>query len=224
MTSTLTQVYKVLLEAFGPQHWWPGDSPFEVMVGAVLTQNTNWQNVERAIENLREADLLEPRALAAVPVDELEELVRPAGYYRVKARRLHNLLEYVTAQFDGSLEAMPAAGVDRLRRGLLKVNGVGPETADSILLYALGLPVFVVDAYTHRILARHGWIEYGADYHEIQDHFHASLPQDAALFNEYHALLVHLGKHFCRKTGPRCAQCPLREMLPEGGPLEPDDA
>jgi endonuclease III related protein len=224
MNATLNEVYRRLFDAFGPQQWWPGETPFEVMVGAVLTQNTNWQNVERAIANLRRADLLEPRALYEVPLEELEELIRPAGYFRVKARRLHCLLEFFVTRYDGSVEAMLATPADRLREELLAVSGIGPETADSILLYACELPVFVVDAYTYRIFTRHGWIGFDADYHTIQDLFQGpgGLPADPATFNEYHALLVRLGKHFCRKRNPKCDECPLVDLLPEGGPLEPD--
>lgn len=217
----MDEVYRRLFEVLGPQHWWPGETPFEVMVGAVLTQNTNWQNVEKAIRNLREADLLEPAALYAAPVEELEELLRPAGYFRVKARRLRSLLAFLMDRYGGSLDAMFAAGVATLREELLALNGIGPETADSILLYAGGMPVFVVDAYTHRILSRHGWIELEADYHQIQDFLQSSLPDDPALFNEFHALLVYIGKHYCRKRAPQCQACPLRDMLPEGGPVEP---
>jgi endonuclease-3 related protein len=216
------RIYECLLDAFGPQHWWPAETPFEVMVGAVLVQNTNWQNVKRAIENLRQADLLEPHALFAVPVEELEELIRPAGYFRIKAGRLRSLLRFLVERYDGSLEAMFGTPLDVLRGELLAVHGVGPETADSILLYAGHLPAFVVDAYTHRIFARHGWIGFDADYHAIQDYFQSGLPDDVPLWNGYHALLVHLGKHYCRKTRPRCAECPLSAMLPEGGPLTPD--
>ena len=213
-------VYQRLAEALGPQHWWPGETPFEVIVGAVLTQNTNWKNVEKAIRNLREADLLEPAALYAVPPEELEELLRPAGYFRVKARRLRSLLAFLEERYGGSLDAMFATGTATLREQLLALHGIGPETADSILLYAGGLPVFVVDAYTHRILSRHGWIEPEADYHQIQDFLQSRLPDDPALFNEFHALLVYVGKHYCRKRAPQCGACPLQDMLPDGGPLE----
>jgi endonuclease-3 related protein len=222
MYSRLTDVYRRLFDAFGPQHWWPGDSPLEVMIGAVLTQNTNWQNVERAIRNLREADLLDPHTLYEVPPEELEDLIRPAGYFRVKARRLRSLLEFLIERYNGSLDAMFQTSLSELRGQLLGVHGIGPETADSILLYAGGLPSFVVDAYTHRIFARHGWIGYEADYQEIQDYIQGELPQEVQLYNEYHALLVRLGKDFCRKTNPKCAECPLRELLPPGGPLEPE--
>jgi endonuclease III related protein len=218
----LNLVYQRLLKTFGPQHWWPGDSPFEVMVGAILVQNTNWQNVKRAIAHLRQADLLEPHALYTVPTEELEELIRPAGYYRIKARRLRSLFEFLIERFDGSLEAMFRTPLPQLREELLAVHGIGPETADSILLYAGDLPVFVVDAYTHRIFARHGWIGFDVDYHTLQDYCQSSLPEDVKLYNEFHALLVNVGKHYCRKTGPKCRECPLAEMLPNGGPLEPE--
>jgi endonuclease-3 related protein len=222
MTATLEEVYQRLLAAFGPQHWWPGDSPFEVLIGAVLVQNTSWQNVARAIDNLKQEDLLDPHALYAVSTEELEELIRPAGYFRVKTRRLRNLLELLVERYDGSLEAMFATGLDALRAELLGISGVGPETADSILLYAGGLPTFVVDTYTHRVFARHGWIEFDADYYAIKDHFESGLERDAALYNEYHALLVRVGKLHCRKT-PKCDDCPLADRLPDGGPLEPED-
>jgi endonuclease III related protein len=222
MRSDLMRVYRRLFDAFGPQHWWPGDTRFEMMVGAMLTQNTSWRNVERAIHNLREADLLEPRALYGVPQEELEDLIRPAGYFRVKAKRLRSLLEFLVEQYGGSLDAMFQTNLPDLREQLLGVHGIGPETADSILLYAGGLASFVVEAYTHRVFARHGWIGFDADYHQIQDYVHGQLPQDAPLYNEFHALLVRLGKDYCHKTGPRCAECPLRELLPNGGPLEPE--
>jgi endonuclease-3 related protein len=211
-----------LLETLGPQHWWPGETPFEVMVGAVLTQNTNWQNVVKAIDNLREADLLDPHALYNVPLKELEELIYPAGYFRVKAQRLRSLLAFLIEHYDGSLEKMFRTALPDLRAELLTINGIGPETADSILLYAGNLPTFVVDAYTHRILARHGWIEFEADYHQIQDYLLSSLPEDVLLFNELHAQFVHLGKHYCKKTAPKCRECPLFKLLPKGGPLEPE--
>jgi len=158
MASKLFQVYERLLDAFGPQHWWPGESPFEIMVGAVLVQNTAWRNVERAIANLRDAGAMEPRALYAVPPEELAELIRPAGYFQVKSRRLRNLLKFVIDEYDGSLERMFRTDVATLREQLLAIHGIGPETADAILLYAGGLRTFVVDTYTHRISARHGWI------------------------------------------------------------------
>src|SRR3990172_13387535 len=171
MTATLADVYDRLLKAFGPQDWWPGDSPLEIMVGAILVQNTAWKNVVKAIRNLKEQDLLDPHALCRISQEELEQCIRPAGYFRVKTRRLRSLMEFLVQRYGGSLEAMFAAGLPRLRSELLAVHGVGPETADSILLYAGGLPVFVVDTYTHRVFARHGWIGFDADYYQLQDHF-----------------------------------------------------
>lgn len=221
MPRKLQLVYKRLLAALGPQHWWPGESPLEVLVGAVLVQNTSWKNVERAIANLRDDGLMDVHALERLTVEELAEVIRPAGYFRVKSRRLHNLLSFVVREYDGSLDAMFQTDVATLREQLLGVHGIGPETADAILLYAGNLPTFVVDTYTHRVLARHGWIGYEADYHEIKDYFESSLPPDAPLYNEFHALLVRLGKDYCRKTNPKCDECPLADMLPESGIVEP---
>ena len=220
MTTTLQQLYDQLLAAFGPQDWWPGDSPLEVMVGAVLVQNTAWKNVTRAIDNLREEGVLSAGGLNELPQPELEELIRPAGYYRLKAKRLRNLIDFLFAEYGGSIEVMFSADLSTLREQLLGINGVGPETADSILLYAGQMPTFVVDTYTHRVLARHGWIDYEADYHQIKQHFELNLERDAGLYNEFHALLVRVGHHHCRKT-PKCEECPLFEMLPEDGIVEP---
>jgi endonuclease-3 related protein len=223
MSVVLQEVYQRLLDAFGPQKWWPGDAPFEMMVGAILVQNTNWQNVQRAIGNLREADLLDPHALYEVPEEELEDLIRPAGYYRIKAKRLRSLLKFLVERYDGSIEAMFRTPLAELRKELLSVHGVGPETADSILLYAGSLPSFVVDAYTYRIFSRHGWIDLESDYHQIQEYFHDHLPADAPVFNEFHALLVYLGKHYCKKAKPLCKTCPLKSLLPQGGPSGNDE-
>ncbi len=221
MDLRLKDAYDRLFAAYGPRHWWPADSPFEVIVGAVLVQNTAWENVRKAIENLRRTDLLEPHALRDVPLEELEELIRPAGYYRVKARRLRHVLDFLVDRYDGCLESMFRTNLGELREQLLRVHGVGPETADSILLYAGGLPTFVVDAYTYRVVTRHGWLGFDADYDAIQDHFQSGLPEDVQLYNEYHALLVEVGKRHCRKK-PVCQGCPLAELLPAGGPLEPE--
>ncbi len=218
MSHPAPAVYRRLLSAFGPQHWWPGDSPFEIMVGAILVQNTSWKNVERGIENLREAGVLEPRDLYELPVEELEELLRPVGYYRIKARRLRNLLRLLVEEFGGDVSHMLSTPMGPLRELLLGVHGIGPETADSIVLYAAEQPSFVVDTYTHRVLARHGWIGYDVDYHQLQSYFHDVLPHEVELFNEFHALLVRVGHLYCRKQ-PKCEECPLREMLPEGGPI-----
>lgn len=222
MTTTLDLVYQRLWDAYGPQQWWPGDSPFEVMIGAVLVQNTAWKNVQRAIENLRDVDLLTPVELHAVPPAELEELIRPAGYFRMKARRLRNLLDYLFQQHDGSLDTMFSLDTETLRHELLAINGIGPETADSILLYAGEKPIFVVDTYTNRVLKRHGWIDYEADYHAIQQFFQSQLEVETDLYNEYHALLVRVGHLHCRKT-PKCDECPLSELLPEDGIRHPPE-
>jgi endonuclease-3 related protein len=222
MTSILHEAYERLLAAFGPQRWWPGDTPFEVLVGAVLVQNTSWKNVELAITNLREEGVLSFAGLHELDQGELEELIRPAGYYKVKARRLGNLLDFIAQNYEGSLEQMFSTSLSTLREELLGVNGIGPETADSILLYAGGLPSFVVDAYTARVLSRHGWIDSSADYHAIQEEFVRQLPEEPALFNEYHALLVELGKRHCKKAAPLCEGCPLEPLLPAGGPLAPE--
>jgi endonuclease-3 related protein len=219
MSSFLQQAYQRLFDAFGPQHWWPGETPLEVMIGAVLTQNTAWTNVERAIDNLRDASLLDAHRLHALPAEELAELIRPAGYFRLKARRLWNLLDLIVTGYDGSLEALFSLSQQDLTERLLSVNGVGPETADSIVLYAAQMPAFVVDAYTARVLKRHGWIEPEAGYHDIQALFVENLEEDVQMFNEYHALLVNVGKTFCRKS-PRCESCPLCDMLPADGPVE----
>jgi len=213
MTAPLSEIYQRLFAHFGPQHWWPGDTPLEILVGAVLTQNTNWENVEKAIANLKAADLLDLHRLAATPTGILAELIRPSGYYNLKAVRLHNLIRAITAEHD-SLESFFAAGRDELREILLAVKGIGPETADSILLYAAEKPTFVIDAYTHRLLLRHGLIWEETGYYEMQELFLSSLPEDIAMFNEYHALIVKVGKEFCRKTRPRCGECPLQELLP----------
>ena len=207
----LRQIYDRLLTAFGPQHWWPGDTPFEVMVGAILTQNTNWGNVEKALANMKAARVLSPRALRDIPIPTLAELIRPSGYYNMKAVRLKNYMDFLFGVYRGSIPRMARTETAALREQILAIKGIGPETADSILLYALDKPVFVVDAYTVRFLYRHGLIGPEADYHQVQELFMSSLPLDRPLFNEYHALIVRLGKDFCRPT-PRCETCPLRAI------------
>jgi endonuclease-3 related protein len=204
----LQELYDRLWEAWGPQGWWPGDTPFEVAVGAILTQNTNWGNVARAIAALKDQGLLDPQALHDLPEPELARLIRPAGYFNVKARRLKNFLDFLAQHYDGSMERLAAAGLATLRPALLTVKGVGPETADSILLYALAQPTFVVDAYTFRILSRHGLIAEACTYEELRHLFQEHLPARVELYQEYHALLVRLGKELCRPR-PRCPGCPL---------------
>ncbi len=206
------EIYEILLNHFGPQDWWPGDTPFEVMVGAVLTQNTNWINVSKAINNLKNEDLLSFEKLHDLPVEVLAEKIKPAGYFNLKAARLKNLLDFIGKEYNGSLEEMFALDIYSLREEILTVKGIGPETADSILLYAGNKPVFVVDTYTHRIFARHNIIAEADGYYEIQEYFTLFLPEEIALFNEYHALIVRLGKEFCKKSKPLCSQCPLGEF------------
>lgn len=210
----LRAMYRALFKAYGPQEWWPGDSPFEVIVGAVLTQNTAWVNVEKAIANLKHERLLTPLRLSDVPPRKLASLIRPSGYYRVKAKRLKHVLAFILTEHSGSLPKMFAADAESLRSKLLAINGVGPETADSILLYAGEKPCFVVDSYTKRIFSRHGLIAPDAVYHTIQRLFTDNLPKKARLYNEYHALIVRVGKEHCKKTKPLCTECPLKSFLP----------
>jgi endonuclease-3 related protein len=208
---------------FGHQHWWPGETPFEVCVGAILVQNTNWTNVERAIAGLKRAGLLEPRTLLTLPQTRLAELLRPTGYFNVKARRLRSFLAVLVREHDGRLDGLLGGPLPAARARLLAIPGIGPETADSMLLYAGGQPSFVVDAYTRRIFARHGWGAENADYHELQAVCVTALshrPPAGRLdyWGDYHAQLVAVGKDFCRPREPRCEQCPLRPLLPASLP------
>lgn len=208
--NSFSQAYRLLYGHFGPQGWWPGESPFEVLVGAVLTQNTNWSNVQKAINNLKEADLLTHKRLSSLHVDEIACYIRPSGYYNLKAKRLKNLLDMIDSCYGGELEQMLSDNMSATRENLLSVKGVGPETADSILLYACGHPIFVVDMYTHRVFSRHLLIDVETDYQTIQDEFMHHLEHDPQLFNEYHALIVRVAATYCRKTAPLCEQCPLQ--------------
>jgi len=221
---TLFEVYFVLRRAFGFRDWWPAETPFEVIVGAVLTQNTNWKNVEKAIRNLKQAGVLDPLTLSQADLDELRELIRPAGYYRQKAPRLRTIAAWVAQNCipeDTLLGQLKWRTQDELREELLALKGIGPETADSIMLYALEKPVFVVDAYTVRALGRHGFIEPGAGYYDVQELFHHRLPPDVKLFQDFHAQFVELGKRCCKKRAPKCGECPLRPLL--GDPTELDE-
>jgi endonuclease III related protein len=210
----LAAIYNALYRHFGPQRWWPGRTPFEVMVGAVLTQSTSWANVEKAIANLRKEKLLSPAALHRTPRARLARLIRPAGYYTVKARRLAAFTGFFLSEFGGSAKVMAAADGMLLRPRLLSVHGIGEETADSILLYALNKPFFVVDAYTKRIFSRHGLCEPGISYAGLQSVFAQALKPEPAFFNEFHALIVAVGKNYCRKQAPRCRYCPLQRFGP----------
>lgn len=212
----LMTVYQRWLASNGPQHWWPAQSPFEVVVGAVLTQNTAWTNVERAIANLRAANVLDPRALWAMPHDRLAELIRPAGYFNVKASRLRHAVEWVLDAGHGSLAGLAPWDTDALRSTLLAVHGIGPETADSILLYALNRPVFVIDAYTRRIFGRIGAIDPKSRYETLRHHFETRIPRDVSLYNDYHAQVVLHAKHWCR-VRPVCIHCVLRDCCQAAG-------
>lgn len=207
----LMTIYRRLHRRFGPRHWWPAETPFEVVVGAVLTQNTAWTNVERAIANLKQARALTPERLCKAPVTQIARWIRPTGYFNLKARRLRAVLLWWRRHKD-PVRAERRRPLLPLRQELLGVYGVGPETADSILLYALGRPSFVVDAYTKRIFARHGWVRWTAGYDEIQQTFTRALPARVPLYNEYHALLVELGKILCHARHPNCQACPLRDL------------
>lgn len=209
----LVEYYDTLYRALGPQHWWPARSPFEVIVGAILTQNTAWTNVEKAIANLRRERLLSPAALERVPQAKLARLIRSSGYFRQKAKKLKAFVRFLRGEFGGSLAKMFRTPTEELRENLLAVHGIGPETADSILLYAGHHPVFVVDAYTKRILVRHGLASEKAGYKEIRALFENALPQDVKLYNEFHGLIVMTGKHWCRTKNPRCHACPLHQFL-----------
>jgi len=208
-------MYECMAAHYGPTHWWPGDSEFEIAVGAVLTQNTAWANVERAIVNLKRGKLLSPRKILDCPDDKLHELLRPSGYFRVKTKRLRSFCRYLVERHSGSVKRMARRPLEALRAELLEVDGIGPETADDILLYACGKVIFVVDAYTRRVFSRHGLVNPKISYADLQTLFHTHLEADLHLFKEYHALIVWTGKDFCRRT-PKCDQCPLAPTLKAG--------
>jgi endonuclease III related protein len=232
----LRRAYELMRAHFGHQRWWPGETPFEVCIGAILTQNTAWSNVERAIANLKTARVLEPKKLFALPESKLAELIRPAGYFNVKARRLRSFLRVLVEDFDGDLEHLFAGEIPVVRERLLAINGVGPETADSMLLYAGGHHSFVIDAYAKRIFQRHDWSpkathlrfatarqavqspKSSANYDDLKTLCESALNQKAGaarldFWQDYHAQLVMVGKHFCRTRAPRCDECPLKPLL-----------
>jgi len=204
----LLDLYKRLFSSFGPRHWWPGDSPFEIAVGAILTQNTAWRNVEKAIANLKKKNLLSAEAIYSLPVEDLAAQIRSAGYYNIKAKRLKHFVDFLFRESGGNLDRLLTWDLHISRNELLSINGVGPETADSILLYAANKPTFVVDAYTRRILSRHRLMPEEVSYDEVRSFFMDSLEPDVYIFNEFHALLVHLGHTFCTKRKPKCSACP----------------
>ena len=215
--------FDALFAAHGPQHWWPGRTPFEIIVGAILVQNTAWTNVATAIEHLRRAKLLTPRAIEKISTPRLQRLIRSSGYFRQKTKKLKAFVRFLHREYHGSLSKMFRAPTPTLRGQLLAIHGIGPETADSILLYAAKHPVFVVDAYTRRILERHGHPHARLGYEDVRQLFERNLAPDVALYNEFHALIVHTGKHFCRPRDPRCGECPLKPLLPEALPATLSD-
>lgn len=214
----LKELYDKLWQAFGPQGWWPGESPFEIALGAILTQNTNWRNVARVISDLKRNGLLDARTLREMPDAELAERLRPVGYYNIKAQRVKSFLAFLADRYHDSLTLMAEEDLETLRPKLLAIKGIGPETADSILLYALHKPSFVADAYTFRVLSRHGLVGEPLTYEELRRLFMDNLPEEVALFQEYHALLVRVGKEFCR-TRPKCDRCPLLNFPDSGYPI-----
>ncbi len=219
ISGDLMRYYEAMATSLGPMHWWPAEKPFEVIVGAILTQSTAWANVERAIDNLRSAEMLTASAIGKARLSRLACLVRPSGYFRQKAKKLKAFVRFLETQYGGSLDRMFQTSTLELREKLLAVHGIGPETADSILLYAGNHPVFVVDAYTHRIFSRHGITGGKPNYEHVRSRFESELPRDSQLFNEFHALIVNTGKKWCRKSVPRCEECPLRPLLPTDFPL-----
>ena len=205
----IKNIFNRLFLHFGQQYWWPADSSFEVVLGAILTQNTNWANVEKAVNNLKREKLITPKKIYRLPQDKLARLIRPAGYFNIKAKRIKNFINFLFSDYSGSVKKMFARDIAVLRESLLSVNGIGEETADSIILYAAGQPIFVVDTYTKRIFARLGFFRDESSYHDVQNFFMQNLPPDVKMFNEFHALIVRLAKEFCLKNKPKCKLCPL---------------
>jgi len=209
----LLKIYNSLYNFFGPLNWWPGDTPFEIIVGAILTQNTSWNNVEKAIDNLKKENLLDPQKLYYLNQEELAQLIKPSGYYNIKAQRVKNFVNIFVNDFEGSSEKMFSGDSKELRKKLLNINGIGPETADSILLYAGKKPFFVVDAYTKRIFSRHKLISKDSTYYQVQEFFSKNLDRDVKLFNEFHAQIVMLGKTICTSKNPDCSKCPIAFLI-----------
>ncbi len=214
-TQVLNDIYNSLFKSFGKQYWWPGETDFEVVIGAILTQNTNWTNVEKAIRNLKTAKVFTPKKLYEIKIEKLAELIKPSGYFNVKAKRLKHFIEWLFLNYNGSLSKLFKLDYATLRDQLLTVNGIGRETADSIILYAAEKPTFVVDAYTKRVLVRHELITEDYDYDEIKAVFEDNLPEKVSLYNEYHALIVMVGKHYC-KPKMQCEECPLKNIHRKG--------
>ncbi len=211
--NTLLNIYNTMFKALGPSHWWPGESLFEICVGAILTQNTNWNNVEKAILNLKDHDLLVPRKLMWLTDQELADLIRPAGYFRIKAGRLKNFLLFLKKEVDFNIDKLKEYPLRTLREKLLSVKGIGPETADSMLLYGFEKKIFVVDAYTARIFNRHFLIQEDITYDDLQEFCMENLASDIELYKEFHALIVRTGKTWCKKKNPLCRDCPLYSIM-----------
>ena len=211
---SLKRYYVHLLEQLGPQGWWPGRTRLEIILGAILTQNTTWTNAARALRQLRKRGLLTLARLREVSLTELQACIRPAGFFRQKARTIRTFIEWLSAEYGGSLRAMFARSAAGLRVELLRLPGLGPETVDAILLYAGHQPFFVADGYARRILARHELVPAAISYAALQQFMHQELPAEPALFNEFHALLVAVGKRWCKRRQPRCNECLLQEFLP----------
>ncbi len=206
------RMYHSLVKHFGELNWWPGETPFEVCVGAILTQNTAWSNVEKAIAKLKAEDLLDPLRMDRIPLEELAQHIKSSGYYNQKSKRLKGFATFLIDNYGGKIENMRPFATKRIRRELLELNGIGPETADSILLYALNKRVFVIDAYTKRIFSRKGIFPEDIDYENARAHFEKILPRKVRLYNEFHAQIVYLGKDYCRKSRPKCESCPIQML------------
>ncbi|NLT95688.1 MAG: endonuclease III domain-containing protein [Clostridia bacterium] len=209
----LLKIYERLLNHFGHRNWWPGDTKWEIIIGAILTQNVSWKNVEKAILNLKNARCFEPADIYRAPLEEIAELIRPSRYYNMKAKKLKAMAGHIIEKYQGNVDAFlkREKGLENLRKEVLSIWGIGPETADSILLYAGELPTFVVDAYTKRIFSRLGLLSETAGYDEMRSFFMNNLPPDRELFNDYHAQIVALGHNICKNV-PRCEICPLKEI------------
>ncbi|EHP86596.1 endonuclease III domain-containing protein [Methanotorris formicicus] len=209
----LLKIYHLLLSHFGYQNWWPGETRYEVVIGAVLTQNTSWKNVEKAIENLKKENLIDEIKILNTDIEKLKKLIKPAGFYNIKAERLKNITKFIVENYKNTENlAKLSIKLEDLRKEILNVKGIGKETADSILLYALDREIFVIDAYTRRIFSRLRIIEGGEEYDEIRGIFEKNLPKDLKIYKEYHALIVELGKHYCKKKNPVCEKCPLHNL------------
>ncbi|HIE34134.1 MAG TPA: endonuclease III domain-containing protein [Candidatus Altiarchaeales archaeon] len=214
MNLKLMQIYQRLLERFGKQNWWPAETEFEVIVGAILTQASNWNNVERAINNLKSSNLMSAESIRKTDIEEISNLIRPVGYYNEKSRKLKIFVNFLYERYEGNLTKLFELDTEKLRRELLSVWGIGQETADSIILYAANKPTFVIDAYTKRIMSKLGFATEDTTYHDLKKFFELRIPNDIRIYKEFHALLVELGKNYC-KVKPRCDICPLNDMCNE---------